>query len=236
MPSTAVGRVILNVDDHAPARYVRTRILQRAGYGVDEADSAAGAIERARNAALVLLDVKLPDADGFTVCERVKAERPGLPVVMVTSVYRTSQARRDAFAVGADAYLLEPVDPDRLLSTIEQVMATRAVVGRTVAAAFAITDAVGTIEALSADAAKLLNLSQRGAIGRSLPMYFVDNRPRLMAELLRAAEGVIIERGAVLHPRDRRPREVQLDISIMPDVPGAPIRLKWVIGTPDTRA
>jgi DNA-binding response OmpR family regulator len=37
-------RPVLNVDDHPPARFLRTRILQRAGFGVDEVDSAAGAL------------------------------------------------------------------------------------------------------------------------------------------------------------------------------------------------
>ena len=41
----APARIILNVDDHAPARFLRTRILERAGYGVDEGDSAAEAYE-----------------------------------------------------------------------------------------------------------------------------------------------------------------------------------------------
>ena len=117
-----VTKTILNVDDHAPARFVRTRILQKAGYGVDEADNAAVAIELASQAALVLLDVRLPDADGFTVCEQMKKVAPALPVVMVTSVYRTAQARRDAFAVGADAFLLEPMAPEQLVRTVEGLL------------------------------------------------------------------------------------------------------------------
>ena len=94
-----MDKTVLNVDDHAPARFLRTRILQRAGFGVDEAETAADAIERAGKASLVLLDVRLPDGDGFAVCEEVKRKSPATPVVMVTSVYRTAQARRDAFAV-----------------------------------------------------------------------------------------------------------------------------------------
>src|SRR3954468_12794686 len=93
-PQRMDTRPVLNVDEHAPARFLRTRILQRAGFGVDEADSAASAIARAPNASLLLLDVKLPDGDGFSVCEKVKQSAPGLPVVIVTSVYRTAQARR----------------------------------------------------------------------------------------------------------------------------------------------
>jgi CheY-like chemotaxis protein len=87
-------KTVLNVDAHAPERLVRTRILQRARFGVDEVDNAASAIERAPASSLLLLDVKFPDADGFTVCEQVKKTALALPVVMITSVYRTSQAPR----------------------------------------------------------------------------------------------------------------------------------------------
>ena len=64
---------------------------------------------------LVLMDVGLPDGSGFDACERIKAARPTVPVVMISAVYRTTQSRRDAYAAGADAYLVEPVDPEVLV-------------------------------------------------------------------------------------------------------------------------
>jgi CheY-like chemotaxis protein len=218
---------ILNVADHGPARCLRTRILERAGYGVDEGDSAAHALLRAGGSSLVLLDVKLPDADGFTVCERVKREHPVLPVV-ITSVDRSAQARREAFSLGADAYLLEPVEPARLLRTVQQFVGRASGVRPAPSAgAWAITDAVGTIEELNPEAAQLFNLSRRGAIGRSLPTYFTENRPTLMGDLLRAAEGTIIDRTTIVQPRDRRPRRVHIDVCLVSDAPGSPIRLRW---------
>ena len=97
---------ILNVDDNAPSRYLRSRILERAGFEVREADSAEAALRSAAamTPQLVLLDVALPDGDGFTVCEQLKAAHPHVPVVMITSVYQSAQARRDGFQVGADEY------------------------------------------------------------------------------------------------------------------------------------
>src|ERR1700733_6532541 len=58
---------IVNVDDHESARYLRTRLLQRAGYWVLEASSAAMALECVRRVKpdLVLLDVNLPDGSGI---------------------------------------------------------------------------------------------------------------------------------------------------------------------------
>jgi DNA-binding response OmpR family regulator len=228
-------RTVLNVDDHAPARFVRTRILQRAGYGVDEVDSAAGAIALASTASLMLLDVKLPDGDGFSVCEKVKKATPTLPIVMVTSVFRTAQARRDAFAVGADAFLLEPVAPEQLVRTVEGLLNRKQEEpGPSFGDAWVVTDAIGEIHDLSEDAARVLNLSRRGARGRNLATFFIDNRSKLMAELLRAADGLLIDRIGTLQPRDRKPVRVHLDVSAIPGAPGERINLKWII-SPETR-
>jgi CheY-like chemotaxis protein len=224
----AAARNVLNVDDHAPTRFLRTRILQRAGFAVDEVDSAAQAIERAAHASLMLLDIRLPDGDGFNVCERVKAVHPQLPVVIVTSVYRTAQARRDAFAVGADAFLLEPVEPGRLVRMVEGFVSGRLKTGvERAEPAWIVTDRAGHIFDLTPPAAAMLNMSRRGAIGRNLPTFFVEDRPRLLAELMRAAEGVIINREGTIQPRDRRPVRVHIDVSAMPAAPGEPVRVRW---------
>ena len=222
------AKTVLNVEDHAPARFLRTRILQRAGFGVDEVDNAAQALERASTASLMLLDIRLPDGDGFSVCEKVKAAHPNLPVVMVTSVYRTAQARRDAFAVGADAFLLEPVEPDRLIRMVEGFVSGRLRTGvERTEPAWIMTDSAGRMLDLSEGSAKMLNMSRRGAIGRSLPTFFIEDRPKLMSELLRAAEGVIINREGTLQPRDRRPMRVHLDVSAYASAPGVGMQLKW---------
>jgi CheY-like chemotaxis protein len=227
-------RTVLNVDDHAPARFVRTRILQRAGFGVDEVDNAASAIARASGSSLMLLDVNLPDADGFSVCEQVKKTSPSLPIVMVTSVYRTAQARRDAFAAGADAFLLEPLAPEQLIRTVEGLINRKEPPRPTFGDAWVITNPLGEIQDLSADAACVLNLSQRGARGRNLATFFVENRPKLMADLLRAADGLIIERVGTLQPRDRKPMRVHLDVSAVPAGLGERVSLRWIL-SPETR-
>lgn len=228
-------KTVLNVDDHAPARFLRTRILQRAGFGVDEADNAADAIERAQHSSLVLLDIRLPDGDGFEVCEQVKRRSPQTPVVMVTSVYRTAEARREAFALGADAFLLEPVDPAQLVRTVEELVARGGTAARPADEdPWLVTDAAGQILEISEAAVQLLNFSARGARARNLLPFFSENRPKLMTELLRAAEGIIIDRSTVLRPRDRRPVNVRIDVSALPHAPGERVRLRWII-SPETR-
>lgn len=223
------SRVILNVEDNPPARFLRTRILERAGYGVAEADTAAAALARAREASLLLLDVGLPDMDGFTLCERIKAVSPNVPVVMITSVYRTTEARRDAFAAGASAFLLEPVDSEKLVQTVDGLTRRTPTADQAVEEeAWIVTDAVGVIHEISPSAAALLNLSVRGARGRNLPSYFIENRPRLLHDLLRASEGAIVERVTTMQPRDRRARRVHMDLSSVPES-GRNVHVRWVL-------
>jgi CheY-like chemotaxis protein len=67
---------ILNVDDHDAGRYARTRFLTRAGFAVEEAGTGNQALQAVRDRPpdLVLLDINLPDLDGFEVCRRIKAD------------------------------------------------------------------------------------------------------------------------------------------------------------------
>jgi len=79
--------VLLNVDDNEIARYARSRTLRHAGFEVLEADSGTQALAslEAREPALVLLDVQLPDIDGFEVARRLTSDGHGPNVVLVSS-------------------------------------------------------------------------------------------------------------------------------------------------------
>jgi PAS domain-containing protein len=149
-------------------------------------------------------------------------------------VYRTTQARLDAFAAGADAFLLEPVAPDQLVRTIETLIKRKGEPSRAVGDAWVITDAVGDIQEISPEAARMLNLSPRGLRGRNLPAFITDNRARLLSDLLRASEGLLIDRMSTLQPRDRRPIRVHLDVSAMPREAGERVQLRWIL-SPESR-
>ena len=84
---------MLIVDDHAPFRSLARRLLVAGGFQVvGEAADGADALSAARDLApdVVLLDVQLPDIDGFAVAERI-AGRQGAPIIVLVS----SRARLD---------------------------------------------------------------------------------------------------------------------------------------------
>jgi CheY-like chemotaxis protein len=225
--SSGPGR-ILNVEDDSPARFLKSRILERAGFKVVEAVTAADAVRSAPESDLVLLDLRLPDGDGFMVCEQIKASRPMLPVVMITSTYGTSQGRQDGLASGADAYLIEPVPADRLVQVVRQFLEP----GPTDQAdlsAWIVTDDRGVMIEISGPGHRLLNLSARGALGRALPPFFDGERHQIFIDMSHALDGQVKRRDAVLRPRDRRPFTVNFEITREP-VPGSAIpRLRWSI-------
>lgn len=222
--------VILNVEDDSPSRFLKSRILERAGFQVVEAVTAADAVRTANNDGLrlVLLDLRLPDGDGFQVCEQIKAVRPGLPVVMITSTYATAQGRQDGLACGADAYLIEPVPADRLVQIIKKFLDPGGVpVADT--EAWIVTDDRGVMLEISGPGHRLLNLSARGALGRNLPAFFAGERHQVFGDMARALDGHVAQREAQIRPRDRRPFTVAYDICREPSSENAIPRLRWTM-------
>jgi PAS domain S-box-containing protein len=118
--------LILNVDDHDGARYVKTRILQGAGFHVVEAANGTDALSLTRQMlpALVLLDVKLPDINGIEVCRRIKDD----PLTASVLVLQTSAAltgRDDkirGLEGGADNYLAAPIEADELVANVNALL------------------------------------------------------------------------------------------------------------------
>ncbi|MDB5770438.1 MAG: hybrid sensor histidine kinase/response regulator, partial [Burkholderia sp.] len=118
--------LILNVDDTDAARYAKTRILTRAGFAVIEAASGDEALRRANEDSpdLVLLDVKLPDINGFEVCRLLKED----PLTKMVLVLQTSASyigiadKIRALDGGADNYLFEPIEPEELVANAKALL------------------------------------------------------------------------------------------------------------------
>ena len=116
---------ILVVDDDEAGRYATCRILRQANFEVIEAADGASALRGlAERPDLILLDLQLPDLDGFEICRRVKSnpETASIRVLPFTAVFRHDADRKRAFGVGADGYLVRPIPPEALLATITSLV------------------------------------------------------------------------------------------------------------------
>lgn len=118
--------LVLVVDDTPSKRYLLASWLRRGGYTVIEAETGAQALERFAEGGidLVVLDVRLPDISGFEVCEQIKAHpvHGTTPVIHVSAAAIHTVDRTHGLERGADAYLVEPIDPDELLATVASIL------------------------------------------------------------------------------------------------------------------
>ena len=116
---TATGPRILVVDDQPESIRLLLAVLSPRGYSVDSVSSGAEALERlAAEPApdLVLLDVVMPEIDGYEVCRRIRASPATelLPIVMLTA--SSGEERLRALEAGADDFLMKPFDQAELLA------------------------------------------------------------------------------------------------------------------------
>lgn len=117
---------VLVVDDSATKRYLLVSWLTRAGFTVRQAETGGEALDLlpGSDVDLVLLDVKLPDMSGFDVCQKIKTDpRYGvLPVIHVSAHAVDVVDRTQGLNRGADSYLVEPIEPDELVATVQAVL------------------------------------------------------------------------------------------------------------------
>jgi serine phosphatase RsbU (regulator of sigma subunit)/DNA-binding response OmpR family regulator len=117
--SDLAGNLLL-VDDDEAKRYVLATWLRRAGHTVTEVGTGEDALGKIGAAELVLLDVNLPGMSGFEVCRLIKSDpqTAAIPVIQVSATAVAVADRAHGLTQGADAYLVEPIEPAELLATV----------------------------------------------------------------------------------------------------------------------
>lgn len=120
------GKSILIIEDEADIRRFAFRVLDLEGYTVLQAETGEKGLQLAkgtRGLSIVLLDLRLPDRDGWLILEELKTDPvlSTIPVV-VFSVLATPVQQNRAFGMGASGYLAKPVNASGLLRTIESAI------------------------------------------------------------------------------------------------------------------
>jgi PAS domain S-box-containing protein len=127
IPVTRTRPLVLNVDDDAANRYVKTRSLLMGDMEVIEAadGGTALALIADRQPMLVLLDVHLPDVGGLEVCRRIKAEWPDIVVIQISATAISPAEKVIGLESGADCYLTTPVEPIELIAVTRAMLRLR---------------------------------------------------------------------------------------------------------------
>ena len=128
MADSERGITVVVVDDYADSRALLAMYLRTEGFQVKEAATGMEALEvAASQPSLMILDVNLPDIDGFEVCRRLKSEprTAGITVLQVSATYREASHRVRGLDGGADAYLTLPVDREELMATVRALLRIR---------------------------------------------------------------------------------------------------------------
>ena len=118
---------ILLVEDDETNRAMLCRRLQRAGFEVVQAGDGRQALERAGSSApdLVIMDLGLPELDGWQATRRLKADPAtrAIPVIALTA-HAMDSDRESALGAGCDDFDTKPVELDRLLGKIAALIGT----------------------------------------------------------------------------------------------------------------
>ncbi|HTA44973.1 MAG TPA: response regulator transcription factor [Bryobacteraceae bacterium] len=193
---------VLVVDDDAELCGLVTRYLAREGFEIGWASCGAAAIERALagDYSLILLDVMMPDMDGFAVLGRIRQDSR-TPVLMLTAKGDT-QDRVRGLEMGADDYLPKPFEPAELVARIRAILRRSA---RQMPAGQALT--IGDIQ---------LDAGARMARQDGIPVDLTTVEFDLLSALMRAAGAAVSRQDLVrtVLGRDFSPFDRSIDTHV----------------------
>lgn len=114
---------LLVVDDDAYIRELVKVFLQNEGLEVIEATDGVDALSKlaAEKVDMVVMDIMMPNMDGWTLCEEIRSFDTDLPILMLTAKGETSQKVK-GFHLGTDDYLVKPFEPAELIVRVKSIL------------------------------------------------------------------------------------------------------------------
>jgi PAS domain S-box-containing protein len=182
---------VLVVDDNPTTRYSTARVIRAAGFQTSEARTGGEALELvASHVSAVVLDVHLPDIDGYEVCRRIRADpaTATLPVIHLSAAFIRNEDKVTGLNAGADAYLVHPVEPGVLIATLQALIRARMAEDR-----------------LRSSESRFRAIYTQAPTGMALiddAGRFVDVNPAMVAMLGRAHDEVVGQAVAAFAPGD----------------------------------
>ncbi len=120
---------ILIVDDDPLIVSATQRLLEKAGYEIFTAATGSEALQAAIQYLpdLILLDINMPDMDGFEACRLLKSDPRliGIFIVIISSTYTDSESQAHGLDLGADGYIARPVSNRELLARVQAMLRIR---------------------------------------------------------------------------------------------------------------
>ena len=114
---------ILVVEDDVNLQRLMAAVLKRNGYDVLTADDGAEALDRVEESSvdLVVCDVMMPGMNGYELTRELRSQNSGIPILMVTA-RETIEDKRRGFHLGADDYMVKPIDMDEMLMRVAALL------------------------------------------------------------------------------------------------------------------
>lgn len=114
---------ILVVDDNDSIRKLITMYLNRDGYNVFAASDGLEALDLLgkEHIDLIILDIMMPNMDGYTLTNELRTAKYSLPILMITAK-ETFADKKKGFSVGTDDYMVKPIDFDEMLLRVSALL------------------------------------------------------------------------------------------------------------------
>jgi len=219
MTAAAERAKVLVVDDTEGNRYSVVRLLRGAGFDVEEAATGSEALALALGQPdVVVLDVNLPDINGFEVARRLRsgAETALIPILHLSASYLREEDRAEGLDSGASYYLTHPVDPSVFIATVRSLVRVRRIEDELNGSALewqatfdasrdavCVLDADGAILRANRAARELFGSSGNAVVGRDWVHAMTSAIDGLEASVLREAVGAAASVVHELRARDR---------------------------------
>jgi putative two-component system response regulator len=117
---------ILSVDDKAENLYMLEALLRGYGHEVDSASNGLMALQLAERGIydLIISDILMPRMDGFQLCRELKKDERlrKIPFIFYTATYTDPRDAAFALSLGADRFLIKPLEPDAFMKAVDEVV------------------------------------------------------------------------------------------------------------------